>query len=203
MKRNMTGLVALAALAACASATPLPEHTLMLGEVVHLTPAEAAAGEVSPGRDFERFADALREACGVTAGNPGRPDLALVRFSYYWHNAGAPVRENGRWYPVQAGLAVVSGNLVEIELRAGKDGPDSRCPWVTRVLADDIKSDGCAYMRAEQGALRQAFDLLSPVGAAGAASLDCPGLADAGWEARPFGFYGAVAWVRTPEGTRE
>lgn len=198
MKNRLVPWLAHVALVGCATHVPPPEHTLILAEVVQIAASDEPGQGLDHSGTFERFPKELFSLCGIsTQGGEGR-DLALVRFSYYWHNGGAPLRETVRWYGVMPGLQVVPGNVVEIELLRGADGADSRCPWVGRVLAEDIVSAGCEYLQAAQGGFRQALGLLSPVGAAGSASLDCPTLVADGWREERFGFYGATAWMKAP-----
>jgi len=198
MKNSLVLWLVSVAVVGCATPAPPPEHTLILAEVVQVAASDAPGQGLEHAGTFEGFPKELFSLCGITTQGGEARDLALVRFSYYWHNGGAPVRETVRWYGVTPGLRVVPGNVVEIELLQGAEGADSRCPWVSRVLAEDVERAGCEYLKATQGAFRQALGLLSPVGAAGSASLDCPALATDGWREERFGFYGAIAWMKSP-----
>ena len=198
MKKQLVLWAASAAVLGCATHAPLPEHTLILAEVVQVTASDEPEQGLDHSGKFERFPDELFSLCGISAQGTEVRDLALVRFSYYWHNGGAPARETVRWYGVSPGIRVAPGNVVEIELLQGLNGADSRCPWVSRVIAEDVADAGCQYLQASQGGFRQALDLMSPVGGAGSASLDCPALSADGWREERFGLYGATAWVRTP-----
>ncbi|MGB5621691.1 MAG: hypothetical protein WBN65_04275, partial [Gammaproteobacteria bacterium] len=135
-------------LSACAHRIPVPEHTLFLGEVVALAPSDSRDGGLEHAGEFAGFPDELFSSCGIGRGGAGAADLALVRFSYYWHNGGAPVRETVRWYPLRDGVDVAIGNLVEIELVAGAGGSASRCPRVSQRVSEDLDSGGCGYRTA-------------------------------------------------------
>lgn len=202
MKNRLVFWLAGVALAGCAAHAPPPEHTLILAEVVQVVTSDQPEQGLDHSGTFERFPKELFSLCGLSTQGGEVRDLALVRFSYYWHNGGAPVRETVRWYGVVPELRVVPGNVVEIELLQGVDSADSQCPWVSRVLAEDIESAGCEYLKAPQGAFRRALGLLSLIGAPGSASLDCPALAGDGWREERFGFYGATAWMKTPGGSQ-
>lgn len=182
----------------CANPAPLPEHTLFLGEVVALAPSDLREGGMEHAGEFAGFPDELFRSCGMDRDGPDVETLALLRFSYYWHNGGAQVRELVRWYPLSDGVEVSPGNLVEIELFTGAGGPDARCPRVSRQVSKDLDSGGCEYLAAEPDGVRRTLGLLSPIGAAGSASMDCPGLEATGWRPRGFGYYGASALVRMP-----
>ena len=176
----------------------MPEHTLFLGEVVALASSDSRDGGLEHAGEFVAFPVELFSSCGIGRGGPDVEDLALLRFSYYWHNGGAPVRETVRWYPLRDGVDLAVGNLVEIELVAGADGPASRCPWVSRRVSEDLDGGGCGYRTAGPGGVQRTLGLLSPIGAAGSASLDCPELVASGWRIRPFGHYGATSLMRLP-----
>jgi len=199
MNRNLLPAIMTAVLGACATATPVPEHTLFVGEVVAIAESHSSAGGIDYQGDFLRFPKELFEACGVSRAADGGVGLALLRYSYYWHNGGAPVRENLRWYPIRSGVELSPGNLVEVDLTVGAQGPDSRCPWVSRKLAEDLAGAGCQYLSAPQGGIRQTLSLISPIGGPGSASLDCPMLLASGWQAKQFGLYGAQALVKSPD----
>lgn len=190
--------VVIVLLSGCASPAPLPEHTLFLGEVVALAPSDLSEGGLEHAGEFAGFPDELFRSCGIGRDRPDAETLALLRFSYYWHNGGAQVRELVRWYPLGDGVEVSAGNLVEIELLTGAGGPDTRCPRVSRRVSKDLDSGGCEYRAAEAEGVRRTLGLLSPIGAAGSASMDCPGLEATGWRPRGFGYYGASALVRMP-----
>lgn len=198
MKRSVCIVASVVCLSACAHRVPMPEHTLFLGEVVALAPSDSPDGGLEHAGEFAGFPDELFSSCGLSREGQGVEDLALLRFSYYWHNGGAPVRETVRWYPLRDGVDVAVGNLVEVELVAGAGGPASRCPWVTRRVSDDLDSGGCGYLAAGHGGVRRTLGLLSPIGSAGSASLDCPQLLASGWHNRPFGYYGATSLMKVP-----
>jgi hypothetical protein len=198
MIRNLFAAIITAMLGACATATPVPEHTLFVGEVVAIAESHSGADGFDYQGEFLRFPQELFEACGVSRAADRGVDLALLRYSYYWHNGGAPVHENLRWYPIRSGVELSPGNLVEVDLMVGAQGPDSRCPWVSRKLAEDLAGAGCQYLSAPQGGIRQTLSLISPIGGPGSASLDCPALLDAGWRRQAFGLYGSHALVRDP-----
>ncbi len=198
MKKTFGYLFALGIVSACATRPPVPEHTLFAAEVVAMAVSDSSAGGIDYQGEFLRFPDDLFKACAVARTADGRTSLALLRFSYYWHNGGARVRENIRWYPVPGGVDVSVGNLVVVDLMVGAQGPDSRCPWISHILADDLASGGCSYLSTGQGSVRHTLSLISPIGGPGSASLDCPELLSTGWQAQAFGLYGARALVRNP-----
>jgi len=198
MNRMLVLAIMTAVLGACVNAVPLPEHTMFVGEVVAIAESHSSGGGIDYQGELLRFPKELFEACGVSRAADRGVGLALLRYSYYWHNGGAPVRENLRWYPVRSGVELSPGNLVEVDLAVGAQGPDSRCPWVSRKLAEDLAGAGCQYLSAAQGGIRQTLSRISPVGGPGSASLDCPALLASGWNVQAFGLYGSHALVRTP-----
>lgn len=192
------------ALAGCAAAPPpLPEHTLFLGEVARIASrADLVDGFRLGPDDVPPPVSSLRR-CGYGEADFQDRRFAVVRFHYHWHNVAAGVVHSGfRFVAIPPGMAVRSGNLVEVDVTTAADDPHTRCARLHRVRADTLESAGCLYRRNERSGLGAVMSRLSPIGGPGSASIDCADIEGTGWLLVPFGPYDARVWRRLPSGAR-
>jgi len=199
--RNTAAALAAATQAAlisgCAS-TPVPERTLLLGEVAHvLTRQEILTGDIDKavdnrGRDnvrMPRLAEELK-ARGLSDADLQQGSVVLVRFQFYRHNElSGIIREHLRSATVPTGLKLQNGNVVELEVQGGY-------AKAVRIRYADLNQGQCAYRTASRSGATAALDAVNPIGGARAASLDCPGLAAQGCTRKPF-VYG-FEWHKPP-----
>jgi hypothetical protein len=186
------------ALASGCASTPVPDRTLMLGEVAHvLTRQEIVTGDVDKAvdnRDKEkvrmpRLAENLK-ARGFSDADMQQGSVVLVRFQYYRHNEmSGIVREHLRTATVAKGLELRNGNVVELEVQGGY-------AIAVRLRHANLEQGQCAYRTASKSEVSVALNAVNPIGGARAASLDCPGLAAEGWTRTPY-VYG-FEWRKPP-----
>lgn len=182
-------LIAISAclLPACATQTPIPDGTVLIGEVAHvLSRAEIVSGKIGMSRDNRGREPIHWPTLHETLLKNGEQDSDLVdgsvivrRTQYYWHNVTSGiVRQWVRASPVAKGLKVSTGNVVELEVRGSY-------ATVVRVKYRNLAEGGCEYVTRERHSVGKALDAINPIGGAGAASLYCPYLEKEGWVPNP------------------
>jgi hypothetical protein len=188
------------ALTACASAPPaLPEHTLFLGEVARIASRTDLLEGFRLGADRVPSPVSSLKRCGFDDDALQDRRFAVVRFHYYWHNVAAGVVHSAiRFAAVPPGMAVRSGNLVEVDVTAAPLDRQAQCATIHRVRSESLTSANCTYRRNERGGWGAAIGVLSPIGGPGSASIDCAEIEGTGWDLVPFGPYGARVWRKLP-----
>lgn len=196
---------AMCAVAGCASVPPsppppLPEHTRYLWEVTRVATHDEMFGGVQGGASsIGPLPQKLQLQCGRTNADLVDGSFAIARLYYYWHNrASGIVHARMQWVAVPKGLVVESGNVVEVELLAGKSDPAYRCPMVATVRFENLAAGGCEYLSNPRNGLGQVLDLTNPIGGPGSRSIYCPGLEAEGWTLIHVGIPDALAWTKTP-----
>lgn len=193
-----------ALLGACASPPPpLPEGTQFLGEVARIASRDDLLDGFALGPDRVPSSLPYLKRCGIAEGDIADRRFAVVRYYYYWHNVSAGVVHSGvRLAAMPPGVAVRSGNIVEVEVTTSAADPSAQCGAITRVRAADAQGAGCVYRRNERHGFGAVLGALSPIGGPGSASLDCPDIEGTGWEPAVVGPYAARAWRKLPSPAR-
>jgi len=193
-------LVAASAMAipACATQVPIPEGTVLVGEVAHLlSRQEILTGKIRATRDNLGREPIEWPGLHEALLKNGMQDIDLVdgsvivrRTQYYWHNVTSGiVRQWVRVSPVAKGLEVRVGNVVELEVRGN-------FATVIRVKYRDLAEGGCEYRTRDRDVVGKALDTINPIGGPGAASLYCPYLEKDGW--LPKAQFRGIEWAREP-----
>jgi hypothetical protein len=181
----------------------LPEHTLFLGEVARIASRADLLDGFRLGADVVPSPVPGLKNCGFGDADLQDRRIAVVRFHYYWHNVAAGVVHSAvRFAAIPPGLAVRSGNLVEVDVTTAPLDPHAQCAVIHRVRDDDLKSAGCTYRRNERGGFGTVMQALSPLGGPGSAGIDCAQIEGTGWELVPFGPYDARVWRKLPSAGR-
>jgi hypothetical protein len=188
---TVTGL---SLMTACSS-SPLPLRTRYIGEAVHVSTAGQTGQDTQIKQDLPRPPEKIMKSCGISP--IAAADVVLVRYYYYWNNVmSGKVRSHETWAAVAPGLSVLNGNVVEVEIRSGAEGPNSRCPTVAAILYPDLASGGCKYRDNSKATAGSVVDIFNPFGGPGQASLNCPGLDKEGWLRPKPTATGMSVWVK-------
>jgi hypothetical protein len=196
-------LVALGALflGGCATVLPMPEHTLVVGEVGHIASRDEIFKGLKLGPDNVPPPKTFVNQCGPEENAIVDGSLVLVRYYYYWQNVPPGIVHQGaRWTVVPDGLAVDLGNVVEVELLAGKTNPKFRCATISRIRFENLEEGQCEYRQDPYTTFDTTLTTVDPVGRAGAAALYCPHVEAEGWERFSMGVNGGSAWRKRPSG---
>lgn len=196
-------------LASACESTPPPRAHRYLGQIQYVgTAEEVRRGFYYTAKRSERIFGVLPDSMEVPAdggtlkscayhGDPA-VHFALVRYYYYWTDAGQAIKSYARWALLEDAVPAVRGNLAEVTLRAGDTGT---CPVVTVIRATDLEEADCEYRDNKRNGVVEFAATFSKTGGPGTASVYCPFLKSEGWEKMPLGDYssqllGGFAWSR-------
>ena len=194
-------LTALAALllGGCATVLPMPEHTLVLGEVGYIASRDEIFKGLKLGPDDVPPPKAFVEQCSPDENAVTDGSFVLVRYYYYWQNVPSGIVHQGaRWAVVPTALAIELGNVVEVELSAGKTNPKFRCSTISRIRFEDLKAGQCEYRQDPHIPFDTSLTSVNPAGGPGAAAFYCPHVEAEGWEQFSMGVNGGSAWRKKP-----
>jgi len=200
--RALMVVIGVLALVGCATQPKLPERSLMLGEVAHVANRDEILRGVRLDPDKIPPVRHLGAACGMGDADIVDGSFVVVRYHFYWYNQSSGVVHHGvTWAAAHQDRPLKPGNIVEVEILAGKEDPDRQCLSIHRVRFDQLAGSGCEYRPNPRNPLGKALEAVSPVGAPGSQSLVCPGLAAEGWRPLLVSYPDALIWTRLPPGT--
>lgn len=186
-------------LGGCATILPMPEHTLVLGEVGYIASRDEVLKGLKLGSDDVPPPKAFVHECSPDDNAVVDGNFVLVRYYYYWQNVPSGIVHQGaRWAVVPGGLTIELGNVVEVELSAGKTNPRFRCSTISRIRFEDLKAGHCEYRQDPDTPFDTTLTAVNPGGQAGAAALYCPHVEAEGWEQFFMGVNGGSAWRKKP-----
>jgi hypothetical protein len=187
-------------LGGCATTTlRMPDHTLVLGEVAHIATREEIFQGLTLGPDAVPPPKSFVSQCGPEEDAIMDGSLILVRYYYYWQKEPSGIVHQGaRWAVVPPELVIDVGNVVEVELLAGKTNANYRCSTISRIRFEDLKEGQCEYRQNPRTAFDTTQTTVNPAGGPGAAALYCPHTVAEGWEQFPMGTNRGSAWRKRP-----
>jgi hypothetical protein len=181
------------------SVLPMPEHTLVLGEVGYIASQDEVLKGLKLGSDDVPPPNAFVQQCNPDDNAVEDGVFVLVRYYYYWQNVPSGIVHQGaRWAVVPSGLTVEPGNVVEVELSAGKTNPKFRCSTISRIRFEDLEAGQCEYRQDPHTTFDTTLTAVEPAGRPGAAALYCPHVEAEGWEQFFMGANGGSAWRKKP-----